>query len=190
MQEPQPLGRHFLDQEIDAGRVAARPGEAGDKTKPDRVLADAEDDRDRRCCRFGRERGRVADRGDDGHLLANEIGQQRRQAIVLALQPGILDRHVLAFDVAALVEAFSERGHITRRRSLRYERDHRQRRLLRARRERPSRHAAEEGDEFPPPHGASPSAETPGDLKAITFGAAPVVHHSKIGGRCLSWVNC
>ena len=55
MQEPQPLGRHLLDEKIDAGHVAARPGEACDKTLPDRVFADAEDDRDRRGCSFGRD---------------------------------------------------------------------------------------------------------------------------------------
>ena len=51
MQEPQPLGRQLRVEKIDAGRVAAGPGEAGDKTKPDRVLADAEDDWD--GCRGG-----------------------------------------------------------------------------------------------------------------------------------------
>jgi hypothetical protein len=55
MQEPQPLGRHLCDEKIDAGRVAAGPGEARDKTKLDRVIADTEDDRDRRCCSFGRD---------------------------------------------------------------------------------------------------------------------------------------
>ena len=115
MQEPQPLGRHLLDKKIDACRIAARPGEAGDKTKPDRVLADAEDDRDGRGCSFGRARGHEAGRGDDGHLSVNQIGHQRRQAIVLALQPMVLDRHVLAFDVAGFVEAFAERGRKARR---------------------------------------------------------------------------
>ena len=114
MQEPQPLGHHLRDEKIDAGRVAARPGEAGDKTKLDRVIADAEDDRDRRCRSFGRERGHVAGRGDDGHLSADQISHQRRQAIVLALQPVVLDRHVLALDVAGFAEAFAERGHIAR----------------------------------------------------------------------------
>ena len=81
--------------------VAARPGEAGDKTKLDRVVADAEDDRDRRGRSFGRERGGcAAGRGDDGHTTADQVGHQRRQAIVLALQPVVLDRHVLALDVA------------------------------------------------------------------------------------------
>jgi hypothetical protein len=30
MQEPQPLGSYFLIEKIEAGRVAAGPGEAGD----------------------------------------------------------------------------------------------------------------------------------------------------------------
>ena len=141
MQQPQPLGRHLAGEKIDAGRVAAGPGEAGDKTKLDRVFADAEDDRDRRCCSFGRERsGRDAGRGDHGHTAADQIGHQCRQAIVLALQPVVLDRHVLAFDVAGFVEAFAERGHIARGgigRPAVDKPDHRQRRLLRARRERP-----------------------------------------------------
>ena len=47
-------------EKIDPCQVAARPGEAGDKTKPDRVFADGEDDGDRRGCRLGRERRRRA----------------------------------------------------------------------------------------------------------------------------------
>ena len=42
MQEPKPLGCHLLAEKIDAGRVAARSGEAGDKTKLDGVFGDAE----------------------------------------------------------------------------------------------------------------------------------------------------
>ena len=37
MQKPQPLGYHFAAEIIDAGRVAAGPGKAGDKTKLDRT---------------------------------------------------------------------------------------------------------------------------------------------------------
>ena len=44
-----------LREEIDPREVAARPVEAGDKTEPDRVVADSEDDGDRRGCRLGRE---------------------------------------------------------------------------------------------------------------------------------------
>jgi hypothetical protein len=56
---------HLLAEKIDAGRVATRPGEAGDKTKLDRVFTDTEHDGDcrRRC--FGRKRGGgVCGRGD------------------------------------------------------------------------------------------------------------------------------
>jgi hypothetical protein len=59
MQEPHPLGYHLAAEIIDADCVAAEPGKVGDKTKPDRVVADAEDDGDGRCCGFGRERGFV-----------------------------------------------------------------------------------------------------------------------------------
>ena len=114
MQESQPLGHHLLDEKIDAGRVAARPREAGDKTKLDRVFADAEHDRDRRGRSFGRDRSAAAGRGDHGHTTADQVSHQRRQAIVLALQPVVLDRHVLALDVAGFTKAFAERGHIAR----------------------------------------------------------------------------
>src|SRR5262249_16767259 len=88
---------------------------------------------------------------------------QCRQAIVLSLQPVVLDRHVLAFDVAGFIEAFAKPGHVARvgiGRPGSDEPDHRQRRLLRARRERPSRYtAADKCDEFPPPHGGLPQGQ-------------------------------
>ena len=71
MQEPQPLGRHFVDEKIDAGRVASRPGKTGGKTKSDRVIANSEDYRDRRYCSFGRKRDPGAGRSDHGYLSAN-----------------------------------------------------------------------------------------------------------------------
>jgi hypothetical protein len=74
MQKPQPLGGHLLDKKIDACCVTAGPGEVGDKTKLGGVFAGAEDDRDRGCCSFGRERSRSDRRGDHGHLSADEIG--------------------------------------------------------------------------------------------------------------------
>jgi hypothetical protein len=140
MQEPQPLGHSFLDEKIGARCVATRPGETGDKTKLDRVLPDGEDDRHRRSCSFGSNRGHGAGRRDDCHLSADQISQQSWQTIVLALQPMVLDRDVLAFDVTGFVEAFAERGHITRvgfGRPVSDKRDHRLCRLLRAHREGP-----------------------------------------------------
>ncbi len=102
----------------------------------------------------------MAGRGDHGHTAPDQVSHQCRQAIVSALQPVVLDRHVLAFDVAALVEAFAERGHITRGgigRPVSDKPDHRQRRLLRVCGERPRRRrAAEKGDELPSSHGINP----------------------------------
>jgi hypothetical protein len=40
----------------------------------------------------------------------DQVSHQRRQAIVLALQPAVLDRHLLALGVAGFVEAIAERG--------------------------------------------------------------------------------
>ena len=75
-------------EKIDPGQVAARPGEAGDKTKPDRVFADDEDDRDRRGCRLGRQRRQGASgRGDHGDPPANQFGRQRRQPIDIDSRP-------------------------------------------------------------------------------------------------------
>ena len=127
--------RHLNIEIIDASRVAAGLGEAGDKTKLDRVNTFAEDDWDRRCCSFRRERNlRGAYRGDRGQLAADQIGYQCRQTIVWALQPVVLDRHVLAFDVTSFAEAFAERRHIACvgiGRPGPEKRDHRHRRLLR-----------------------------------------------------------
>jgi hypothetical protein len=108
MKKPQPLGRHFGGEKIDAGYVAAGPGKARDKTLLDWIIADTEDDWDRRCRSFGRERRHIAGRGDYGDLSANQIGHQCRQAVVLALQPVVLNHHVLAFDVAGFLETFAE----------------------------------------------------------------------------------
>ena len=153
------LADHLGGEKIDAGCVAARPGEAGDKTEPDRVFADTEDDGDRRRRSFGRECGRAdAGRGDHRHLTPDQIGHQCRYAIVLAFQPMVLDRHVLAFDGAGFVETFAKRNPIARRairRSGIDKSDHRQRRLLRAhgaraKQRRCRRRAAQRGQKCAP----------------------------------------
>ena len=85
--------------------VRLPPGRArlATKTKPDRVLASDEDDRDRRGCRLGRERwGSASGRSDHGDLSANQIGRQLRQSIDLILRPAVFDRHVLALDIAGV----------------------------------------------------------------------------------------
>ena len=108
-QEFQPLCRQLSIEKIDPCQVAARPGEAGDKTKPDRVFGDDEDDGDRRGCRLGRQRrSEVAGRGDHGDLPANQFGRQRRQPIDLILGPAVFDRHVLALDIAGVLQALAK----------------------------------------------------------------------------------
>jgi hypothetical protein len=69
VQEPQSLGYQLADKEIDACRIAAGPSKVRDETKPDRVFGNTEDDRNLRCCGFGRERSRgTARNGDHSHL--------------------------------------------------------------------------------------------------------------------------
>ena len=140
-------------EKIDPCQVAARPGEAGDKTKPDRVFGDGEDDGDRRGCRLGRQRRSGASgRDDHGDLSANQIGRQLRQPIDLILGPAVYDRHVLALDIAGLLQALAKSAQTVRdhvRRLAVEEPDHRHRRLLRPRRQRPRRRrAAEQRDEL------------------------------------------
>src|SRR5262249_16560582 len=108
---PSRLAVTSLGEIVDAGGVAARPGKAGDKTKLDRVFSDAEDNRDRRGRSFGCLCSKVAGRrGDNGDAPAHEISHERWQTIELALQPMVLHRHILALDVAGVVEALAKRG--------------------------------------------------------------------------------
>ena len=47
-------------------------------------------------------------RGDHGDLSANQIGRQRRQPIDLILGPAVFDRHVLALDIAGVLQALAK----------------------------------------------------------------------------------
>jgi hypothetical protein len=76
-QEFQSLCGQLGIDKIDTCQVAAGPGQAGDKAKPDRVFGADEDDGDRPGCRLGLQR-RTAGRGDHGDLVANQFGCQRR----------------------------------------------------------------------------------------------------------------
>src|SRR6516164_8730270 len=90
------------------GQVAARPREALDQPKSDRVIPGAEDNWDRCGRAFCREYTR--ERGDHGHATPNQVGNQRRDAIKLALQPVVLDGDVLTFDVAGFTKPLAERS--------------------------------------------------------------------------------
>src|SRR5215472_4569372 len=96
-------------------------------------------------------------RSDHRHLTAYQIGCEVGQSVVLVLRPPILNRHILALDVAGFTKALAECGQkactIGKERPRAAEKpDHRHRRLLRARRERPGRRAAEQRDELAPFH--------------------------------------
>ena len=106
-----------------------------------RVFTDTEDDRDTCCRSFGCKRGCGANRGDHGYLPADQVSHQCGQAIDPTLQPVVVDRHVLAFDVPSFVETFAKRGHVTRvgiGRPISDKPDHGHSHLLRACGERPS----------------------------------------------------
>jgi hypothetical protein len=115
VQKPEPFGGEVGHEKIDSGRVAARPVEAGDETKLDRVHSNAKDDRDRRGRGLGRERRRVAaGRGNERHAAAHEVGHQLRQPIVSAAEPVILHGDILTIDIAGFPEACAERHGIGR----------------------------------------------------------------------------
>ena len=71
--------------------------------------------RGRRLCRECRRS--AAGRHNHGHLAANQFGRQRRQSIVLVFCPAIFDRHVLALDIACLLQTLAERRNGSRARS-------------------------------------------------------------------------
>src|SRR5262249_23000106 len=109
--------------------------------------------------RYGRgcwlRRQRCAGTGgyDYRYAAADEIGCKPRQPIKLVLRIPILDGHVLALNIAGLLQAPKKRNGevlVLIISALTAEiPDHRYRLLCR-RRDRPNRRAAEPGDEFPP----------------------------------------
>jgi hypothetical protein len=155
-QEFQPLCRQLGREETDAGQIPGRPSEAGNEANSHRVITGHEDDGDRRRCRLGCEYRRYTGRSDYGNLTTNKISRQHWQSIKLILGPAVFDRHVLAHDIASLLQALVERPQPFRDRIGRSGvqiPNHRHRWLLRARRERPrDRRAAEQCDELSPLH--------------------------------------
>ena len=109
MHELQPLARDFHAQARHAGEITSRPRQAVHHSKCDRVATHLKDNRDRRSRRFRRERDRsAAGRGQYGYLPADEIGRERRQSIVLAFRPSILDRDIATLDISAFGQTFLE----------------------------------------------------------------------------------
>src|SRR5262245_31210619 len=171
MQQVEPLCRQLTAEKIDPRQIAARPGEAGDKTEPDRVLGGNKGDRDRRGCRLGSGRRGGRARGDYSDLSANQFGRQLRQSIVLVLGEAVDDCYVLALHIADVFEAQAECAQTVRhrvRRSGIKEPNHRHGRLLRAHRERPrGRRAAEQRYEVAPADHSITSSASASSLSGI-----------------------
>src|ERR1700745_142608 len=118
---------------------------------------------------------------DHRHLTAYQIGCEVGQSIVLVLCPAVLDRHILALDVASftntLLECSQKVCTAVRRRAVE-DPDHRHCRLLRARREWPGRggRAANERDDLAPPHHSiTSSARSRNDSGIVRPSALAVV---------------
>jgi hypothetical protein len=157
----------------------------------DRVSTEAKGDPDRLGRSFGCKRRRIAKRSDNCNATADEVSHERRQAIVLAAEPMVLDGHVLALNVAGFAEAFRERGRMASgaiERSTADKADYGHRRLLRARRERPrSRRAAEQRDERAPPHSITSSARARtgvGISRPRAFAVLTLMTSSYLVGAC------
>src|SRR5215813_9097382 len=130
-----------------AGHIAIWSAEASDEPELDRIAADAKDNRDRRGRRLDHHRRNVVARVDHGHWLADEIGGQRYQAVILVFSVLVVDRDVAALDKAYAAKALAKpslhlRG--SRTRAAAQIPHHRHRGLLCARRARPRRRAAEQ----------------------------------------------
>jgi hypothetical protein len=138
-QEFQPLRRQLTAEEINPCQVAARLGEAGDKTEPDRVFGRDEDNRDRRGCRLGGQRRRTICGSDHRDPTGHQFAGHRRKPIDLVLGKAIGDRHVLALDIAGRFQALAKPAQTVRERVRRsgVEKPDDRHRLLRARRARP-----------------------------------------------------
>ena len=96
MQGRQHLRLRLLAEKIEAGRVAARPGEARHKAELDRVSTNAEGDRDRpRLPLEGKDRrGRGC--ADDIGLQADQLLRERSHPIDVCAVPPNFNSHVAA----------------------------------------------------------------------------------------------
>src|SRR6516164_4871947 len=91
MQEFQPLPPEVDIHVDDPGDVAAWSIKTGDKTALNRINAGNKDNGNGRSCGFrqARRRGAFGD-DNDGHLVADKIGDQLRQPIIVVLAPPVL----------------------------------------------------------------------------------------------------
>ena len=106
-----PLRGHGIAQPADPRHVSARTIQAGHQAELHRVAAGGEHNGNDRCRSLGgNSRRGDAGGGDDRNLTTDQIGGERRQLVILALRPAILDRDIAALDIADCSEAIPERG--------------------------------------------------------------------------------
>jgi hypothetical protein len=118
--------RHCATYSITSSARSIWSAEASDEAKPNRIIPVGKYDRNFGGCRFGGD-GRSKRAGDHyRNRLANQIGCQLRQAVVIAIRPAEINRNVPAFNVrfGSLADIFAsdrdvrftpESGHSTAR---------------------------------------------------------------------------
>src|SRR6516225_6789805 len=174
-QKPYPLAHRFRRQIVEAGCIAARPSQTGDKPKRHRVFGNPEDNGDGGGCVLGRARPRLgARRGDDADIATNEVGRELRKQIELSF---------------GLAEGINTAVAGTAGRHGAEEADHWQRWLLRTRRERPRGCAAKRVDKF-----SSPDTDCHATLQRVMQRRER--YHTRTccaagirSGLCLLWVQ-
>ena len=84
--------------------VAARMVKVGDEAELYRVGGRFKDDRTARGrCLCGKRRS-SSSRCNHSHLPMNQIGRHRRQPIILAFRPTVLDLHVVTIDITGFAQ--------------------------------------------------------------------------------------
>src|SRR6516162_1074608 len=193
-QKPYPLAHRSRRQIVEAGCIAARPSQTGDKPKRHRVFGNPEDNGDPGSCVLGRARPRLgARRGDDVNIATNEVGREFRKQIELAFGPAIFDGDVTTLNKTRFCQTLAEGINTavagTAGRHGAEEADHWQRWLLRTRRERPRGCAAKRVDKF-----SSPDTDCHATLQRVMQRRER--YHTRTccaagirSGLCLLWVQ-
>src|SRR5262249_41847384 len=145
---------------------------------------------------FGRrlrcQRRRSAARGNDCDLSTNEFSGQRRQAIITAFSPTVLNREVLAVDQTRFTQALPKRCHtigVGLRGAGTEEPDHRHTRLLRPRREGPCSRSTKERDEFAAFHSSVSRARTEDNTPPVGQETAALRDFNAAYDRCGSFLT-
>jgi hypothetical protein len=79
-------------------KIAAWAGKARNQPELNRVVADAEDDGNRRGRRLCRRRCRCTHRYNQGDPAGDQIGRQYRQPVILIRRKAIFDSQILSID--------------------------------------------------------------------------------------------